>query len=105
MKIKNTTSKFLVFCLVLLAISCSKSKKDILSENQIEITGIIKAQGATTYQYGTHTIQENNVLYALTSTDLNLDNYLNKNKTIIATKKEGYPISGGPIYLNVDKIK
>jgi len=105
MKIKKAASLFLVFNLLLLTFSCSNSKKNILTENQMEITGVIEKQGMTTYQYGTHVIQENNVLYALKSSKIDLNTYLNKKVTIIARKIEGYPISGGPLYLSVEKVK
>ena len=70
-------------------------------DDRLEINGVIQKQGITTYQYGTHTISG----YAIRSNSLNLDDYVDQNVTIIGRKIEGYPIEGGPDYLEVIKIK
>ena len=65
-----------------------------------EITGIIQKQGVTSYQYGTHIISE----YALRSNSVILDDFINYNATIIGYRIEGYPIDGGPVYIEVTDI-
>lgn len=76
------------------------------SKDHMEITGTIQQQGITSYQYGTHTISnENDDFYALTSEGINLDDYLEKEVTIKAEKIEGYPVDGGPDYLRVLEVK
>jgi hypothetical protein len=82
--------------------------KDTSSQNTnkaLEITGLIAKQGVTTYQYGSHTIKTEKDLYTLKSSNINLDDYIGKTITIVGEKIDGYPISGGPIYVKVLKIK
>lgn len=73
--------------------------------NSKSYSGTIEATGITSYQYGTHTLQAENEFYALKSEVIDLSNYEGKNVTISATKIEGYPVDGGPVYLNVKEIK
>ncbi len=68
-------------------------------------SGTIEATGITSYQYGTHTLQTDNEFYALKSEVINLSDYEGKSVTITAKRVEGYPVDGGPVYLNVQKIK
>jgi len=95
---KTIKSLFFGILICLWAISCNK---DNGNSNSIEITGTIQKQGITTYQYGTHTISE----YALTSSAVNLDSYINQNVTVIGYKIEGYPVDSGPDYVEVERIK
>jgi hypothetical protein len=90
----------LCFSLILCLHGCKKEKTE-----QIEATGIIKKQGATSYQYGTHTISNNSMFYALKSDTYNLDTYENQTITIIGETISGYPMDGGPYYLNVVEVK
>jgi hypothetical protein len=89
----------------------SQSKQDNqtsaeVNEKAMEVTGTIKEQGITSYQYGTHTITiEGDEFYALKSEAVNLDDYLDEEVTIVAEKIEGYPLSGGPEYLLVLEVK
>lgn len=85
-----------VICLSI--ISCSSAKN---SPETFEVTGTIQEQGITIYQYGTHTISG----YAIKSSTIKLDNYINKNVTILGKKIEGYPVDGGPDFIEVEKIK
>ncbi|MDA9328709.1 hypothetical protein N9Q76_01130 [Flavobacteriales bacterium] len=85
-----------ITCLLLL--SCDKED---LNPEHFEITGIIKEQGMTSYQYGTHTLSG----YALRSNTVSLDNYVNQNVTIVGYKVNGYPVDGGPDYIEVKKVK
>jgi|TARA_B110000259_G_scaffold79470_1_gene93064 hypothetical protein len=82
----------------LLIVSCDKED---LNPDNIEITGIIKEQDMTTYQYGTHTLSG----YALRSNTVSLDDYVNQNVTIVGYKVNEYPVDGGPYYIEVEKIK
>ena len=81
-----------------LIVSCDKED---LNPDNIEITGIIKEQDMTTYQYGTHTLSG----YALRSNTVSLDDYVNQNVTIVGYKVNEYPVDGGPYYIEVEKIK
>ena len=71
----------------------------------MEITGSIAQQGMTSYQYGTHTITNEETFYALKSDKVNLDDYLGETVTIVAKKISGYPLDGGPDFLMVLEIK
>ncbi|WP_339341950.1 hypothetical protein [uncultured Polaribacter sp.] len=55
----------------------------------------------TTYQYGTHTASG----YALRSSAVHLDDYVNQNITVFGYKIDGYPVDGGPDYIEVEEIK
>jgi hypothetical protein len=88
-------SLFIGMIICLSIISCKKNNVSI------EITGIIQKQGITTYQYGTHTISG----YALRSSSLNLNDYINQNVTVVGHKIDGYPVDGGPDFIEVEEIK
>ncbi len=79
-------------------ISCNKDNN--VSSNTVEINGTIQKQGITTYQYGTHTISG----YALRSSSVTLDNYVDQNVTVVGYKIDGYPVDGGPDYIEVESI-
>ncbi|MBJ10581.1 MAG: hypothetical protein CMP66_03870 [Flavobacteriales bacterium] len=65
-----------------------------------EITGILQKQGITYYMYGTHVIS----VYAIRSDLVNLDDFINRNVTIIGYKIDGYPVDGGPFYIEVTDL-
>ena len=69
--------------------------------------GKIQVQGITTYQYGTHVLIGGNgqTSFALKSDKIILNNYLNKEVEIVGHKIKGYPIDGGPDYLEVVSVK
>jgi hypothetical protein len=73
----------------------------------VQSTGIIQKQTATTYQYGTHVLVNDNgqTLFALESKKVNLDSYINQTVDIKGNKIQGYPITGGPEYIEVTKVK
>lgn len=110
----KTLSSILMFSLLLFfTATCSEAAKEetdsepaLLNETAMEITGTIREQEITSYQYGTHTISTaNEEFYALKSETVDLNDYLQKEVTIIAEKIEGYPIEGGPEYLLVLEVK
>ena len=91
-------SLFIGIIICLSVISCDK---DDINTDNVEITGTILKQGITTYQYGSHTISG----YALRSSSITLDDYINQNVTVVGHKIDGYPVDGGPDYIEVEKIK
>lgn len=68
-------------------------------------TGVIQPAGITSYQYGTHTLQTIDSLYAIKSDSIDLQPFETKEVTIQANKIDGYPVDGGPVYLNVLEVK
>lgn len=68
-------------------------------------SGTIEATGITSYQYGTHTLETENSFYALRSKQVDLARYEGENVTIRAVKIEGYPVDGGPEYLEVLSVE
>ena len=86
-----------------ISVIVSSCKKDQLTENQFK--GLLKKQGTTTYQYGTHTLTSSSKTYALTSKVVDLDKYVNRIVIITGEKIIGYPVDGGPEYVDVKEIK
>jgi len=98
---KSLKSFAIIFAL--LATATFSCKKDNLNST-IEVTGTIAETGITTYQYGSHTISGDNVFYALRSTDINLDDYIGQVITVTGELIDGYPVDGGPDYLEVTQV-
>lgn len=90
-----------IFMLLFFTATCSSTTQ----KDTMEITGIIEPQGITSYQYGTHTIANDDTFYAIKSETVDLDDYVGKKVTVTAEKIEGYPLEGGPDYLLVLKVK
>ncbi|AVR44649.1 hypothetical protein C7S20_04885 [Christiangramia fulva] len=85
----------------LFAIACGSSSQSVATE----YTGTIEPAGITSYQYGTHRLITDDETYALKSEKVDLNKYEGKKVTLTAEKVEGYPVDGGPIFLNVMTIK
>lgn len=88
------------FSFLFLTFGCKTS----VNNDDIKVTGIIEEQGITSYQYGTHTLSNDDTFYALKSDVVDLNNYLNKEVSITAEKIEGYPVDGGPEFLLVLEV-
>jgi len=106
---KNKLMKFTLFFAAILSLTFflfSSCEKDETAETPetIECTGILQIQGITTYQYGSHIISNNEFFYALRSQTISLDNYVGETVTIKGEKVEGYPIEGGPDYIEVTEV-
>ena len=94
-------SKWLVIILLAtFVISCKTENM----QNYAQYTGTVKAAGITSYQYGTHTLDSGDDFYALRSSEIELSTFEDKQVRLWAEKIEGYPIDGGPIYLEVKKV-
>lgn len=83
--------------------SCSTVKNSSTSED-VTLTGTIQELGMTTYQYGSHKMKSADTLYALRSSKVQLQDYLDKAITLKGTKVVGYPIEGGPTLIEVTSI-
>lgn len=95
--------RYLLILIIASLAACSKD--DDTTSLQLQVTGVIHGQGVTTYQYGTHAISNSNVVYALKSDNINLDNYLFQTVTITGVKVSGYPVDNGPEYINVTSVQ
>ena len=99
---KPSITFIISLCLIIASCSCSKKTDSATTD----LTGTLQKQGITTYMYGTHILMTNaGPAYALRSDDINLDNYINKVIDIQGTKVPGYPVDGGPDYINVTSVK
>ena len=83
--------------------SCSIVKSSSASE-VVTLTGTIQEMGMITFQYGSHKIKSGDKTYALKSTKVQLGNYTDKAVTLKGTKVAGYPIEGGPAFIEVNSI-
>jgi len=102
---KNTILKTAVIFFALLFVNCDG---DVNSASYgVTATGIIKQQGLSTYMYGTHVLLDDGgkTLYALKSDTMRLDDYLNKKVSVKGDLVSGYPVDGGPDFLNVKAVE
>ncbi len=109
-------SRLLIVCMCILIFAACKSTTSTsisssqLNENKSATTatasGIIQEQGVTTYQYGTHVLldMQGNTQYALKSNIIKLNNYIGKKVTVQGVPVDGYPIEGGPEFMEVVTI-
>ncbi|MES2276795.1 MAG: hypothetical protein V4592_12285 [Bacteroidota bacterium] len=98
-----------LICILLLSVLISGCKKSgsvgVTTGGTVTVMGIIQPQGATTYMYGTHTIKNIDQYFALRSSTITLDDYKGKSVILTGNKVAGYPVDGGPDYLDVMTIK
>ena len=85
----------------MLVLSACGSKQ---ASEENRYSGLLKPTGITSYQYGTHRLETKDTFYALKSEKINLEEYENERIEITATPVKGYPVDGGPVYLNVTRI-
>ncbi|MFO7719371.1 MAG: hypothetical protein R6W85_02890 [Gillisia sp.] len=98
--------KFLILITgVFLLINTATCQNTAQINTQMEITGTIKAIEMSSWQYGTHTISNDENFYALRSETIDLKTYEGKTVRIKAEKIAGYPVDGGPEFLKVIDIK
>jgi hypothetical protein len=87
----------------------AESRIEVRTTMQESVTaeGTIQKQGMTTYQYGTHVLKDSNkkTLYALTSKSQKLDSFVGKHVKITGTLVDGYPVDGGPKYMEVTAVE
>jgi len=93
---------------ILLSLLIVAGCDSVIDSNKfVSSTGFIKKIEASTWQYGTHTLNNNQgrVLYALKSKNHDLDDYNDEKVNISGYIVEGYPVDGGPEYIDVRTIK
>jgi hypothetical protein len=112
-KINNRVTVMLFFCGIGLLVACSSTTgvavaqtADTRQKGEVMTSGIIQKPESTTYQYGTHVLQDQDgkILYALKSTSVQLDNYIGKKVDLQGKFVEDYPVDGGPPFVEVVKI-
>src|SRR5581483_8675341 len=102
-----------IFALGCLSVSAlSKIGRDYSKEvsaimdDTVSAEGVIEKQGITSYQYGTHVLKDGKkTLYALTSKSVKLNDYVGKRVKVTGTPIDGYPLEGGPAFLEVTKVE
>jgi len=97
--------KLFVFFIALIFLFACESLFD--SNDSISSSGKIKKIEVSTWQYGTHILNdsEGKPIYALKSSSINLGLYEAKVVKISGEKIDGYPVDGGPEYIEVTKIE
>ena len=73
----------------------------------VTVTGVIQKQGITSYQYGTHFIEdtESGTGYALKSSRVDLDRYAGERVTVHGTVAlEAGELEGGPALIDVSRV-
>ncbi len=92
---------FKTICLLLLTLAWCQSP-----ESHLQLTGYLTRPEATTYMYGTHALEsKGRVIAALKSDSVNLDAFTGKKVRITGNRVQGYPLSGGPDLIEVNKIE
>jgi hypothetical protein len=77
-------------------------------DNTLQIKrGTLQKLEVTSFQYGTHALfdESGNILYSLRSHTVNLSAYVGKHVEVTGTLVPGYPVDGGPPYLEVSKVQ
>jgi len=97
--------KILVLSLFVAVITGCSSMNTANKGAAVTASGTIEKLGMSTFQYGTHLLKAENKTYALKSSTINLDTYLNKPVTIKGKKVAGYPVDGGPELIEVTLVK
>ncbi len=72
----------------------------------VQTKGTIERTGITTYMYGEYKLVESakNIVYALRSSTLDLSKYVGQHVEVTGTKISGYPLDGGPVYLDIETV-
>lgn len=98
--------RFLLVSLPLIGLmlisSCSKDGIDPELPKTMELEGLLQKRDLvlTTYQYGEYFIDTT----ALRSETIDLGLYVGELVRVKGSRIEGYPLSGGPVYVEVENI-
>ncbi len=91
------------FYLLLLSLSLLSCNKEEAGGSAITTSGLLQRQGATTYQYGTHTLSTATTFYVIQSSRVSLDPYIGQTVTVTGSRSAG--VSGGPDLIEVETIQ
>lgn len=77
------------------------------SADTVSSTGMLQKIEVTSWQYGSFQLNDNNghPLYALKSSKIDLSKFTSQQVKITGIKVKGYPVDGGPVFLNVTNIQ
>lgn len=75
--------------------------------DEVRVRGRLESSGVTSYMYGTHVIVDRarRQRYALRGEGLDLDAYVGQRVELTGSRVEGYPVDGGPPYLQVHTVR
>ncbi|QPH39509.1 hypothetical protein [Pedobacter endophyticus] len=96
--------KFSILALFVVAVSSCSITQNTAGGDAVSLTGNLQKLNTTTYQYGTHSINSGGKPYALKSSSLNLDTWVDKQVTLRGNKVSGYPLEGGPDLIEVSEV-
>lgn len=76
-------------------------------KEKVIVSGKLEKLQASVWQYGSHILKNNEgkLLYALESSKIKLDNYAGQIVYLEGSKIEGYPVEGGPLFLEVNIVR
>lgn len=97
-------------------IECAEESTETPQPQKAMWSGVLTKADVTSYQYGTHQLKGTaldgnpdnvgkEILFAIKSDNINLDEWIGKNIIITGTKVEGYPVENGPEFINVTAIE
>ena len=103
LKINIMRKLILFFALIVICFSCEDDNDTSMKSS----SGIIRELQGSFYMYGTHTLESNTgeTLYALSSSSINLYEFNDMNVEVKGNLIDGYPVDGGPEYLEVKTVK
>lgn len=99
---KRVFQPFLLLSVCLFAYACTKEEPRASTAERVEITGTLMktAPVITSHQYGEFHIDTT----ALRSSSIDLNAFVDELVTVRGYQIEGYPLSGGPVYVEVEEI-
>jgi hypothetical protein len=102
----KTLIYFLTTLICMTTVGCNNHPTSTkMQKYPFEFEGVVRKTGFTTYMYGSHTIENNGRTFALQSTRVQLDDYINKRVIVKGSKMEGYPVDDGPELIDVKAIE
>ena len=96
--------KIVLLLVIGFAIAGCSGLKPAAHKDLIVLSGKLEALGMSTFQYGTHILNSAGKTYALKSSKVNLKSYEGKDVIIKGLKVAGYPVDGGPEFLDVQEV-
>jgi hypothetical protein len=97
--------KILMLSIIVGFISSCSILKTSGGNNTVTLSGKVSTLGMSTFQYGTHLIKVENKTYALKSSKVHLDTYVDKSVVLKGSIVPGYPLEGGAELIEVSEIR